>query len=201
MSVTDDAELANRLKNVWAFSGESPYFMYLNFRMTELTAAVGMAEMERIQDRLDNLYTETLKILNDAIVDCNWLRNREVPEGAIQTGYWFACLWEGDKWGLDYNDFQRLCEELDVGLRFGFNQIPAYEFDLFKKPTLYNHPHCPVRCPFYTDKSSYNYKTGLCPVSEDVMPRLVTIGLIFMTHEQAQKKAELLRKAIKRMER
>ena len=196
----DDEELAYRLKNVWAFSGESPRFMYLNFRMNELTAAVGLAELEKIQERIDNLYNRTLQIFNDSIKDCEWLGSRKVPEDAVQTGYWFACTWEGDSHGLDYKDFKRLSEEEGAELRFGFNQVPPYEFELFKNPDLYRHPACPLRCPFYTEVSDYRYRKGLCPVTEELMPRLVTAGLIFMTIDEAEKKAEALRKVIRRME-
>jgi dTDP-4-amino-4,6-dideoxygalactose transaminase len=200
MSITDDADLQYKLKNVWAFSGESPHFMYLNFRMTELTAAVGMAELGKIQDRLDNLYNRTLSILNDAVKDCKWLKNRAVPQDAVQSGYWFACLWEGDKLGLDYTEFTRLSEEMNIGLAFGFNEIPAYEFDLFRKPDLYKHPHCPIRCPFYTEASDYTYKKGLCPNAEKLIPRLVTLNLIFLLEDEVERKAEQLKKLIKRVE-
>ena len=200
MSVTDNEELAYKLKNVWAFSGESPHFMYLNFRMNELTAAVGLAELEKIPERIDSLYNRTLEIFNDSIKDCEWLKSRVVPDGALQTGYWFACTWDGDRHGLKYDDFQKFSEEEDAGLRFGFNQTPPYEFDLFKNPELYKHPDCPVRCPFYTEVSDYRYKKGLCPVTEDLMPRLVTEGLIFMTIDEAERKAEAIRKVIRRME-
>jgi dTDP-4-amino-4,6-dideoxygalactose transaminase len=200
MSITDDGGLQDKLKNVWAFSGESPHFMYLNFRMTELTAAVGMAELEKIQDRIDSLYNKTLELFNEVIEDCNWLKSRVVPKEATQTGYWFACTWEGDKHSLDYDRFKKLSKNLGLDLNFGFNQLPAYQFDLFKNPTLYKHSHCPTRCPFYTEVSDYRYTEGLCPVTEDLMPRLVTLGLIFLTVEDAEKKAEMLRKLIKKME-
>lgn len=201
MTITGNPQLAERMENVWAFSGESPHFLTLNWRMNETTAAIGLAQLEKVKDRIKNLYNVTLEILNEAIKDCEWLKNRVIPKDAIQSGYWFACTWEGDKHNLEYEQFKKLSEEMEIGLRFGFNQAAPYEFELFKKPTLYKHPHCPTLCPFYVKVSDYRYKKGLCPTVEDLMPRLITMNLIFLSIEEAERKAELLKKLIKKMER
>lgn len=201
MITTNDSELIYNLENVWAFSGESPHFLTLNSRMTEVTAAVGLAQLEKVKDRIENLYNKTLEILDDAIRDCNWLKNRVIPKEAKQSGHWFACTWEGDKYGLDYKKFQKLSEKIGIGLRFGFNHIMSYEYDVFKKPNLYKHPYCPTLCPFYTKVSNYRYKKGLCPKAEDLMPRLITLILDFMTMEEAKQKADMLHELIEKMEK
>ena len=70
--------------------------------------------------------------------------------------------------------FKQIVRDLGLTLRFGFIGKPAYMFDLFKLSTAYNHPDCPVRCPLY--QSDYRYHEGLCPVAEDLMPRLIRRG-------------------------
>jgi perosamine synthetase len=196
MTITDDEELADQMRNVWAFSGESPHFMTLNWRMNEVTAAIGLGQLQKVQGYLDEVYNVTLGILDEAIKDCPWLRTRKALPGSKTAGYWWACTWEGDKHGLSYDRFKQLNDEMQIGLRFGFNQTPPYEFDLFRGPTAYKHPDCPIRCPYYVIKSDYRYLRGLCPVTEDLMPRLVTVGLIFLTVEQAQETADKLQEAI-----
>ena len=201
MSIIKDSQLSKDIRSIMAFSGESPLFMNMNFRMTEVTAALGLAQLEVLDDRMDNIYNKNLKLFDDLIADCKWLANRRVDKDAIQSGYWFACRWEGDKYGLDYGKFKRLSEEMEVGLRFGFNHRAAYEFDLFTGPTFYKHSHCPVKCPFYAEVSDYTYKKGLCPNTEELMPRLVTINLILMTEEEAKVTADKLNKLIEEMKR
>jgi perosamine synthetase len=201
MSVTNDEALADKIRNVWRFSGESPAFMTLNWRMNEVTAAIGLAQLQRVQGYLDNVYNVTLGILNDAIKDCSWLKTRAVlPESQV-AGYWFACTWEGDKHGLSYDRFKKLNDELKIGLRFGFNETPPYEFEFFRGPKIYKHADCPTRCPYYVYKSDYRYIQGLTPVTEDLMPRLVTAGLIFLEVEEAKIMAEKLHEAICLMEK
>jgi len=200
MNVVRDPDLADAMENVWAFSGESPQMMTLNWRMNEMTAAVGLAQLQRVDGIIENTYNVTLKILNDAIADCEWLEPRLVPEEATQTGYWFACTWQGDRHGLDYDRFKALNDELGIGLRFGFNQTAPYDFEFFRDAKAYGHC-CPNKCPFYTAESDYAYRAGLCPNVEDVMPRLVTVSLIFLPIEEAKRSADRLRKAIDLMEK
>ena len=66
MSTTNREELFDKLRNVWWFSGESPQFVYGNYRMNEVTAAVGLAQLEKI-DGILATYAKTLAILNEAI--------------------------------------------------------------------------------------------------------------------------------------
>lgn len=200
MLTLKDADLADQMENVWAFSGESPTMMTLNWRMNEMTAAVGLAQLARVDGIIRDTYNVTLGILNDAIADCEWLKPRHVPEEATQTGYWFACTWQGDEHGLDYRRFKALNDDLGIGLRFGFNQTAPYEFEFFRDVKAYGY-QCPNRCPFYTAKSDYAYRPGLCPNVEDLMLRLVTVSLIFLPIEEAKRTAEKLHEAIGIMER
>ncbi len=194
MMTIDRADLYDKLYNEWAFSGESPAFLTLNFRMNEMTAAVGLGQLQRLDGYIEE-YTQSLHIFDEAIRDCKWLRNRHVPSEAVQSGYIWVCAWEGDKHGLDYGRFQQVVQELSLPLRFGFTGAPAYTFDIFKVSTAYHQPDCPVRCPFYT--SDYRYRDGLCPTAEDLIPRLVMSGLIEVSPAEARKRADLLRQAIR----
>ncbi len=200
MTVTNNEALFERMRTSWWFSGESPRFVYINYRMNEVTAAVGFAQLQKV-DEITASYNRTLGILNEAIAGCEWLKPRNVPPGAEMTGYWWSCTWEGDKHGLSYERFKQLEQEMKIGLRFGFNHYPAQEFPFFRESTAYRtHPDCPVRCPLYTRKSNYRYTWDLTPVCQDLMPRLITVNLIFLSIPAAEAMAEQLRAAIGKME-
>ncbi|MHB9036186.1 MAG: DegT/DnrJ/EryC1/StrS family aminotransferase [Armatimonadota bacterium] len=201
MSVTVNEDLFEKMRNAWWFSGESPRFLYLNYRMNETTAAVGMAQLEKVDAILAH-YSKTLDILNKAIEGCEWLRARTVRKEAHMSGYWWACTWRGDEFGLSYDKFKEIDQELGIGLRFGFNQFPAQEFPFFRESTAYRtSPDCPIRCPLYTAKSNYRYTWGLTPVCEDLMPRFVTVNLVFLSTPAAEEMAEKIQTAIKMMEK
>lgn len=198
MMTTNREDLHQKLFHEWAF-GESPSFLTLNFRMNEVTGAVGLAQLERIDDYLAE-YTSNLHTLNRAIEGCRWLQARHVPADAVQTGYIWACTWTRDKHGLELDRFKQVTKELSLPLRFGFIGKPAYQFDLFNVSTAYNHADCPIRCPLYTNVSDYRYRAGLCPVAEDLMPRIVSSGLIEVAPDEVKRRADLLHRAIRIME-
>lgn len=200
MLTLKDRKLAHNMENVWAFSGESPKFMTLNWRMNEMTAAVGLAQLAKVDGIVEH-YNATLRLFNDAIKGSKILKPRKVAREAAQAGYWFACTWQGDKLGADCNRFKKLDKKLGIGLRFGFNQRAPYEFDFFRHATAYGKFQCPQKCPFFVGRSRYAYRKGLCPVVEDVMPRLVTVNLIFLPLDEAKTKADKLHKAIRIMEK
>ncbi len=200
MATVNDPELAEKMENVWAFSGESPVKFTLNWRMNEMTAAVGLGQLEKVDRIVQGTYNVTLGILNDAIAGCPWLEPRRVPSEATQSGYWFACAWHGDRHGLDYARFKQLNEELGIGLRFGFNEQAPYQFDFFRDGDIYGNG-APYHTTPFTQLSHYRYRDGLCPVVEDIMPRLVTVNLIFLSIEEATRTADKLRTAIERIER
>ncbi len=201
MTVTMNEELFDKMRSAWWFSAESPQFMYTNYRMNEVTAAVGLAQLEKVDGIIDGTYNKSLDILNNVIEGCEWLKPRHVPAGAHMSGYWWSCTWQGDKHGLSYDKFKQISEELKIGLRFGFNHYPAQDFPFFRESTAYRtHPDCPVRCPLYTARSNYRYTWGQTPVCEDLMPRLITVNLVFMPAPVAQEMAARIRTAIERME-
>lgn len=198
MMTTNRQDIYDKIYSEWAFSGESPAFLTLNFRMNELTAAVGLGQVERVMGYVEG-YTRHLDTLNDAIAGCDWLRPRTVPTPARQSGYIWSCTWEGDMHGPDYDRFKQICRDLRLPLSFGFNRedTPAYSYDIFKGSTAYHVSDCPVRCPFY--KSDYRYHAGLCPVAEELIPRLVKMGLVEAPADEMARRAEKLHKAIRAM--
>jgi perosamine synthetase len=196
MMVTNRQDLHHKLYNEWAFSGESPAFMTLNFRMNELTAAVALAQLDRVDGYIAE-YDRNLAAMDRVIAGCRWLRQRSVPKEAKHSGYIWACLWEGDKHGLKLDDFRRIAAEHKAPLRFGFTQKPAYTFDIFKGSTAYHQPDCPVRCPFY--KSDYHYRDGLCPTAEDLIWRIINAPVLEVPPDQMKRNAEAFSKAIRAM--
>ncbi len=195
--VTDREDLHHALYNEWAFKGESPSFLTLNFRMNELTAAVGLAQLERYPQYMAE-YNASLAMLNAAIADCEWLVNRTVPEEAEQVGYIWACLWEGDRHGLDLDRFKQLAGEEGADLGFHFTERPAHTFPIFSGSTAYHVADCPVRCPFY--KGAYRVEDCATPVAADVLNRVMTMNLVERKPSDVRRRCKAIGRVIARME-
>lgn len=194
MMVTDDDDLDHKLYNEWAFGGESPAFFTLNFRMNEVTAAIGLAQLERVKGYIET-YNACLKHLNSSIEGCEWLLPRRVDKDAIQSGYIWCCFWQGDKFGLDHNRFKEVSKEVGAPLGFGFTQKPAYNFDVFQSATDHNHP---ARKQFkrHAPYPGKKYSPDDCPVAEDTIWRIVSSWSMYPTEADGINAAEKIRKAI-----
>ena len=197
VTITNRKDLHHKLYNEWAFKGESPSFLTLNFRMNEVTAAVGLGQLERFPGYLRQ-YNTCLAIYNEAIADCKWLRNRTVPRQAQQAGYCWACLWEGDKHGLDYDRFKTIAAEEGVPFYHNFTERPAPTFDVFRKSTAYHKDDCPVRCPLY--KGRYRIEQAKLSVAADILNRVMMLGCVETPLPVARRNAKAIKRVIKRME-
>ena len=165
--------------------------------MNEMTAAVGLAQLERFPDYVRE-YTANLDVYNETIADCVWLRSRTVPRSAEQVGYIWACLWEGDKHGLKLERFKKLLAEEGAGFGFHFTERPAHRFDIFRKSTAYHKKDCPIRCPHY--QGSYSAAACKTPNAADILNRVMAAGLVEQPPAKVRANARKLRRVIRRME-
>lgn len=67
-------------------------------------------------------------------------------------------------------------------------------YEIFRNPNAYGNKGCPYNCHLY--KGKVEWKEGLCPVAEDVIPRIVHTNNM-VSVEQAAKTAEALKEDIK----
>ena len=193
MGVTDDGNLAGRLQNVRIF-GETPPELAWNFRMTALGAAVGMVQLERVQEYIAQ-YNANAKFYNEALEGCEWIKMRyKAPYNEISS-YHYAAAFYGDKYGIEHDDFKQAVRDVGCAVNFGFTQKPAYQYELFRAPLAYGNKGCPTKCPWY--EGDFKYEDGLCPNAEDLIPRLMTMGV--RSESDSRRNAELLRKAIEKM--
>ena len=79
-----------------------------NYRLPEICAAVALAQVEKI-DWLCELrclagegYNHTIKL-----VDTDLLVPQHIPSGYINSYYTFACLFNGEKYGISWQEFRK----------------------------------------------------------------------------------------------
>lgn len=199
MIVTNSADLAEMVKKQEALECEVPNSLTFNFRMTEPTAAIGLGQLQKVGSYVAE-YTRSLTILEGAIAACGWLRAREVPAKAQLSGHTWACVWEGDRLGLDYQRFQRTCQRLHLPVWFGVNGCdgPVYSHDLFEEAIARQRADYSRACP--TGAGNGDTVPAVAPVAENLIPRLVTIDVIEMPERLVVRTAAKLREAIRLME-
>ncbi len=200
MMTTNDDSLHDRLI---AYSGTRgmatfPELMW-NYRMSELVAAVAIVQLRRAAKYVEQGIAAG-KIYNDAVADIAWIRPQHTPSDRTNVYHLWAATFEGDKHGIARNDFSRALGDVKLKGSFGLGYIqkPAYLHDVIRKPLAYKHG-CPTHPPYYTG-SSARYEEGLCPVAEEVMPRLMLISTVGAADDH-RRNADALRQACERVAR
>jgi len=192
MAITNDDRLAAELERRIIF-GESPLVLSSNYRMTELQAAVGVEQLRKVPGYLET-YRKGKHYLDAAIADCEWLDERKVPPDTEVAPYFWACIFHGERAGIDYGVFKAALQHTGGQFGTGFTQRPAYLYEIFRNPNAYGNKGCPYNCHLYAGK--VQWPQGLCPVAEDVIPRIVVTSNMVPV-SAARQRAAALRKAIK----
>ena len=192
MAITDDDELAAELEKRIIF-GESPEVLSSNYRMTEFQAAFGVAQLKKVPGYLKE-FSEGKKVLDEAVAGCSWLDARQELPGSVVAPYYWSCLFHGERNDIEPNVFKAALRQTGADFGTGFLQVPAYMYAIFRNPNAYGNKGCPYNCHLYTGK--VDWKAGLCPVAEDVIPRIVSTNNMVAV-EKAKEAAKALQEAIR----
>jgi dTDP-4-amino-4,6-dideoxygalactose transaminase len=139
--------------------------------MTELCGAVLLGQLEKLDSVVED-YISKAQSYQDVLKECKWLVPQYVPDGYRHV-YWVCpYLFEGEEYGIKLEDFQRVAKEEQAGMGFGYTKAPANMIGLFTEPRAYG-KGCPTRCPLYAGE--VHYGPGVCPVAEDILPRIVLL--------------------------
>jgi dTDP-4-amino-4,6-dideoxygalactose transaminase len=200
MIVTNRADLHARVVGPEALECVVPDSVTFNFRMNEPTAAIGLGQLQKVRGYVQS-YNRNLTIMGEAIADCAWLQPRQLPTAARQSGHTWACVWEGDKLGLDYQRFQQTCEKLHLPIWFGVNGCdrPAYSHSLFQEALAWQKADC---AKAQTAGATHGDPASgvVAPVAESLIPRLLTVDVVEMPERLVRRTAANLREAIRRLE-
>ena len=194
MMTTNDEALHERLIAYSGVRGMAtfPELMW-NYRMSELVAAVAIVQLHRARAYVEQGIAAG-KIYNDAVAEIPWIRPQHTPADRDNVYHLWAATFEGDQHGIQRDAFARELEAVKIkgGFGLGYIQKPAYLHDVIRKPLAYKRG-CPTHPPYY-DGAGARYEPGLCPVAEELMPRLILISTVGPPDEH-RRNADALRRA------
>ena len=168
-------------------------FFGWNYRLPEVAAAVGLAQLERL-----DMYVERRQacagLYLEAIEGCDYLIPQAVPEGYVNSYYTFGMVYEGeDAIGVPWADFRKKYMELGGDGFYAAWQV-IYNEPVMKNMAFYG-KGCPVHCPLY-EGPKVEWYDGMCPVAESLQPKLMQLKTNYGDDETAAQKADALRKTI-----
>ncbi len=213
--ITDDEDLAKKIRkfhgagysNIEADEGrvrlrkddfQNPSFLRhdafgFNYRLPEVAAAIGLAQVQRL-DHYVALRQNIAGLFAEAIAGCEYLIPQFVPEGYVNSYWTYAMVYEGEKMlGVPWADFRRKFMEMGGDGLYAAWQV-TYNEPVIKEMAFYG-KGCPVHCPLY-EGPKVEWGPGLCPVAEDLQPKLMQLQLNYGDMTVAEQKADALRRTI-----
>ncbi len=149
-----------------------------NYRMSELTAAVALGQLERAEE-IVNLRITCAEMFSQAIDGSTSVIPQKAPEGASNSYWTFAMVLNTDKPETDWYDFRNLFLE-NGGDSFYAAWKLSYMEPLFSDTVQ-------------KDKNIWQkYEPGLCPNAEYLQPRMIQLKTNYWDPSEAEKQAEKL---------
>lgn len=155
-------------------------FVGYNFRMPELCAAVGLAQLEKT-DMLVSKRRSIAEIYSHAVGGCEWLTSQYVPDH-MESSFWAYALLISNSSDITWEQFR------DAFLKNGGEDFYGAWSLGYLEPALKN--------KIFGQEQTQKYAEGLCPVAESVQPRLILLKTNFENMKIAKEQSEILHQTI-----
>lgn len=151
----------------------------LNYRMNEISAAVGLGQLERLEEMVSRRQAVG-KMFYDASARCNWFLPQTTPEGYVNSYFSFAVNYQGErKRSVSWREFYTRYVDAGGDGFYGAWVIPYLE------PALIGKTFGTTIC-----------EPGICPVSEKLQSQMMQFKSNYRDLQDAQNKANILRDVI-----
>jgi perosamine synthetase len=152
----------------------------VNYRMNDITAAIGTGQLERI-DEITLKRKKIGEMFLEATKGYDWFIPQAIPKDCTHSYYTFSVDYRGlEKFGVSWKEFYNRYQELGGD---GFYSIVAIPYN---EPALAGKKFGSTIC-----------SPGLCPVSEGLQERVMCFKTNYRDLEEAKKKIEILAQLLK----
>tara|TARA_R100001591_G_C4348490_1_gene182554 strand:- start:2089 stop:2820 length:732 start_codon:yes stop_codon:yes gene_type:complete len=168
-------EAGQSLRQLLPKDFQNPYYkrhdtVGFNYRMNELTAAVGLGQLERVEFLVERR-KKIAKLYDEVFKDCDYIVPQKVLDGHVNTYWTYTVRYEGDDWFGLYN---RVKDNGGDGF-YGGLSVP------YQEPVM----------------QSYGYNPDWkCPNAELVQPKMMQFKCNYRNLDDAQKKLDILKKSL-----
>ncbi len=156
----------------------------LNYRMNQITAAIGLAQFERIEF-LVGRRKKIGQMFLEAIKNCSWLVSQEIPNNVDHSYFTFGVRYLGEKSkGIKWKEFYNLYKNMGGDGFYACWKPPYLEPSLYGKKI-----------------GDQIFKEGLCPIAENYQKSLMVFKTNYRNLDEAKKQTIILSKLIDKIGR
>lgn len=156
-------------------------FVAPNYRLPEVCAAMVLAQLERLEEFVKKRL-EIAKLYNEVVQGCDWLVPQKIQKGVVNSYWTYAMKLDGEDKEISWNRFRK------TYLEHGGDPFYAAWKLSYMEPALLG---------MEFKESCVKYKKGLCPLAEEVQPKLIQLKTNYGDMEYAKGQALALEKTIR----
>jgi dTDP-4-amino-4,6-dideoxygalactose transaminase len=179
--VTDDDEMADacrRMRHHGEAFGPTASRTYeshnigYNFRMTEMAAAILIAQLEMLDAFTERRIRNGERLVKE-LSEFGWITPPRRREYAKHVYHVFVLRIDEKKLGMSRPELHQAYTAEGLYAGFGYAR-PLYMNPVFSRKVGFGGKDCPYGCRYY--KGSVDYSEGQCPVTEEVTGDALWIG-------------------------
>jgi len=181
LTITNDDRLAERMalfaNKGWPHYGQGgrDYVMFgVNYRMTELQAAVALAQLAKLPGVVA-ARQQRARLLTSLIEGLPGLKTPRVPQGSTHTYWFYPLLLDQKVLGLSTDAFAKALSAEGIPASAHYIGKPIFLYDVLRHQTIYGSSHCPWECRAGGLRS--DYVPGACPGSEKGLDDLIVLPM------------------------
>lgn len=156
---------------------EGELFCGENYRFGELQAAVALAQLRKLPDKLER-WRHNKHRVKEAVADHEGLSFRRNPDPGGEAGYTLTMLMPDEQTAADIREALG-AEGIGAGGSYSDEvrdwHVYAYWEHLMELKTATDEG-CPFTCPYY-DAETPEYTPDMCPQTLDILSRTVRLGI------------------------
>jgi 8-amino-3,8-dideoxy-alpha-D-manno-octulosonate transaminase len=151
----------------------NPLMIGINFRMSEITAAVGLVQLGRMESIIDRMRSHKRTIL-DGLRGVDGLTPRPLPDAEGDTGATLMFFLPTAERARAFSEALN-AEGIRNTVAWDSGQHVYYHFDQIIERRFFSERHCSWECPHYRGKA--RLEKGMFPRSDDLLRRAIHIDL------------------------
>lgn len=177
LTITNDKNLAEKAKLFSDKGWQRPVycdwlFLAPNYRMTELQAAVGLAQLGKV-DAMVGKRISTGKLLKNMLEGIPGVLNSSVLPDTKHTFWQFGFLLDRSRINIPVDTFGEALDAEGIPCLPGYTKAPMYLYPLFQNKKTYGKSGFPFNSPYV--RKGLKYESGICSVAEKVINDIVVL--------------------------
>jgi len=202
LTITDDNELGERIhlfgNKGWpnySAKGAREYVQFgFCYRMTELTAAVGLAQLRKL-DRITAAYNWAGDLLARKLQDIAGITPPATQPDGLHTYWLFALRIDEKVLGMTKERFAEAVTAEGAPCSAGYIGYPIFLYKALREKRIYGDTLFPFDSGEYGSGHEVPYEPGYCPEAEKALDEMVCLRVNqYFTEEDVRDMADIVRK-------